>query len=61
MEMEAETLMTLGNVFGVLTGAICAIHANRITDEWLYDFASAQRKMCQIALDSVVLLYEKHL
>lgn len=61
MEMEAETIITLSNVFGVMSGAICAIHANRVTDEWLYDFAPAQRKMCQIALDSVELLYKRYL
>lgn len=61
MEMEAETIITLSNVFGVMSGAICAIHANRVTDEWLYDFADAQRNMCQIALDSVELLYKRYL
>lgn len=61
MEMEAETVITLGNVLGVLSGAICAVHANRATDEWLYDFADAQKNMCKIALDSAALLYERYL
>lgn len=61
MEMESETILTLGSLFGVYTGAICAVHANRATDEWLYDFAPAQRQMCQIALDAVVLLYQRYL
>ena len=58
MEMEAETIMTLGSIFGVLTGAICAVHANRITNEWLYEFEDAQKKMCRIALDAVLILQE---
>lgn len=56
MEMEAETIMTLGSIFGVLTGAICAVHANRITNEWLYEFEAAQKKMCQISLDAAFIL-----
>lgn len=58
MEMEAETIITLGNIFDVWTGSICAVHANRITNEWLYEFEDAQLKMCQIALDASLILYE---
>lgn len=61
MEMETETILTLGSVFNVFAGSICAVHANRVTDEWLVDFAPYQRKMCQIALDSVSLLYQRYL
>ncbi|MBC8588675.1 nucleoside phosphorylase [Paratissierella segnis] len=61
MEMESETILTLGNLFGIFTGSICAVHANRETDEWLYDFSPAQKQMCMIALDAVVLLYNRYL
>ena len=61
MEMEAETIMTLGTLYDVLTGSICAVHANRTTDEWMEDFAGAQRQMCQIALEASVLLSERYL
>lgn len=61
MEMESETIMTLGSLFGIYTGCICAVHANRETDEWLYDFEPAQREMCLTALDASVLLYERYL
>lgn len=61
MEMESETIMTLGSLFGVYTGCICAVHANRETDEWLYDFEQAQREMCLTALDASILLYERYL
>ena len=56
MEMESETIMTLGSIYGILTGCICAVHANRVTDVWMTDFEEAQEKMCKIALDACVLL-----
>ena len=33
-EMEAATLFTLGNIYGFRTGAICAVYANRVRDEF---------------------------
>ena len=61
MEMESETIFTLGTLLGVYTGSVCAVHANRETDEWLSDFEPAQREMCLTALDASVLLYDKYL
>ena len=61
MEMEAETIMTLASIFGVLSGSVCAIHANRATDEWMYDFAAAETEMCKVALEASVHLYEDYL
>lgn len=61
MEMESETIMTLGSLFDVMTGCICAVHANRITDEWMENFSDAQRNMCKIALEAVVQLTEEYL
>lgn len=61
MEMESETIMTLGSIFGVMTGSICAVHANRETDEWMYDFTDAQKRMCRIALESCVHLFQDYL
>ena len=55
----ARKLTELG--YDVLTGSICAVHANRTTDEWMEDFAGAQRQMCQIALEASVLLSERYL
>lgn len=60
MEMESETIITLCNIFGVLSGCICAIHANRETDEWMYEFENAQKEMCSIALDAAVYLKNEH-
>ena len=59
LEMESETIMTLGSIFGVITGSICAVHANRITDEWLVNFEEPQLNMCKIVLDACVDLYNK--
>ena len=61
MEMESETILTLGSLFNVYTGCICATHANRETDEWLYDFAPAQKKMCEIALEACSILHKQYL
>ncbi len=61
MEMEAETILTLGSIFGVLTGSICAVHANRATDEWMYDFAPSQQAMCLAALEAACLLNTRYL
>ncbi|MHA1667054.1 MAG: nucleoside phosphorylase [Candidatus Heimdallarchaeaceae archaeon] len=33
-EMEASHIFTLGQIFGVRTGAVCAVYANRITNEF---------------------------
>ena len=33
-EMEAATLLTLGNIYGFRTGAVCAVYANRVRDEF---------------------------
>ena len=33
-EMEAATLFTLGNICGFRTGAVCAVYANRVRDEF---------------------------
>lgn len=33
-EMEAGTLFTLANIFGLRAGAVCAVYANRVRDEF---------------------------
>ena len=54
--MESETIMALDSIFGIYSGSICAVHANRVTNEWLYDFKASQEIMCKIALDAAVYL-----
>lgn len=60
MEMECETIFTLCSLFDILSGSVCAVHANRETDEWLVDFEPAQKEMCKTALDAAVLIYERY-
>ena len=45
LEMESETIMTLGSIFGVMTGSICAVHA--------------KLNMCKTVLDACVDLSSK--
>jgi uridine phosphorylase len=33
-EMEAATLFTLANIYGFRAGAVCAVYANRVRDEF---------------------------
>lgn len=61
MEMEAETIFTLAALNNVLAGSICAVHCNRITDQWLVDFEPAQKEMCRTALDACEKLYRDYL
>jgi len=34
IEMEASVLLTLGSIYGLRTGAICSVYANRVTGEF---------------------------
>jgi len=34
LEMEASHIFTLGQIYGARTGAICAVYANRVTNEF---------------------------
>ena len=49
LDMEAESVLAIGGALGMVSGALLAIHGNRITDEWLEDFASAQMRMIDVA------------
>lgn len=61
MEMEAETIFTLSSLNNVLAGSICAVHCNRITDQWLVEFEPAQLEMCRTALLASEKLYRQYL
>lgn len=61
MEMESETILTLANIFNVYSGCICAVHANRDTNEWIYDFNESEERLLKVALDSAVILYNQYL
>lgn len=61
MEMEAETIFTLAALSGVLSGSICSVHCNRITDQWLVDNTEEQKQMCRIALLGARHLWQTYL
>ncbi len=61
LEMENETIFTLGSLFNVFTGSLCAVHCNRSTDQWMIDFEKAQQALCKTALEAMVILYMQYL
>jgi uridine phosphorylase len=56
LDMEAETILVLGERLGLIAGVLLAVHGNRSTDEWLDDFAPAQAAMMRIACDALARL-----
>lgn len=57
LDMETETLFTIGYVLGVRTANILVVHGNRATDDWLADYGPAQRNLVRAALESLEALY----
>ncbi len=52
-DMETETIYTLSSLNKASAVNILAVHGNRITNEWLTDYKSAQEKIVQIGLESI--------
>lgn len=59
VEMEGETVLTLGSVLGIAAGMVLAVHANRATDAWLDAYEPAQAQVARVALESLRLLAAK--
>lgn len=55
-EMEASTIFTLANIYGVRAGAVCAVLANRITDEFILD--AGVEDAIKVANEAVRILYQ---
>lgn len=55
LEMEAATLFTLARIFGLRSGAVCAVVANRVTGEWE---EAGIADACRVAAEAVSLLAE---
>lgn len=54
-EMEAGTILTMSNLFGLRAGSVCAVVANRITNK----FADIGVDRCiQVAIEAVRVLHE---
>ncbi|WP_136715919.1 nucleoside phosphorylase [Halorientalis salina] len=54
-EMEAATILTLANVYGLRAGAVCSVYANRVTGEFRTE---GERKAAKTASLATVLLAE---
>ncbi len=55
-EMEASTLFTLANIYGVRAGSVCAAIANRVTDELIPN--AGVEDAIRVANEAVKILYE---
>ncbi len=55
-EMESATILTLANIYGVRAGCVCAVLANRITDE--FEINAGVEEAVNVANESVKILYE---
>jgi uridine phosphorylase len=53
IDMESETLFSVGYVLKIRTANILAVHGNRATDEWLTGYETAQRNLVRTALESL--------
>ncbi|ASI98086.1 uridine phosphorylase [Thermococcus celer] len=54
-EMEAATLYTLANIYGLRAGCVCAVFANRVTDEF---GKAGEKEAAQVASEAVKILAE---
>ncbi|WP_297470285.1 uridine phosphorylase [Thermococcus sp.] len=54
-EMEAATLFTLANIYGLRAGCVCAVFANRITNEF---GKAGEREAALVASEAVKILHE---
>ena len=50
LDMEAETILVVGERLGLLAGVLLAVHGNRSTDQWLEDFSAAQEQMIRVGM-----------
>jgi len=55
-EMEASTIFTLSSIYGVRAGSICAVLANRVTDEFSED--AGVEDCIRVANEAVKILYD---
>ena len=55
LEMEAAVILTLANLFGLRAGTVCAVFANRITDEFK---VVGEEEAGKTATEAVKILHE---
>ena len=49
--MEASSILTLANVYGLRAGAICTVYANRVTGEFRTEGERKAAKTASLAVD----------
>ncbi|WP_297500368.1 uridine phosphorylase [Thermococcus sp.] len=54
-EMEAATLYTLANIYGLRAGCVCAVFANRVTNEF---GTKGEKEAAMVASEAVKILHE---
>jgi len=54
-EMEAATLFTLANIYGLRAGCVCAVFANRVTNEF---GKAGEKEAAMVASEAVKILAE---
>ncbi len=52
-EMEASTIFTLSGIYGLRSGCVCAVYANRATDEFKI---AGEEDACRTAIEAVRIL-----
>jgi uridine phosphorylase len=55
-EMETATLYTLANLYGLRAGAVCAVYANRCTEE--FKPGEGEENAIKVANEAVKILHE---
>ncbi|WP_455381767.1 nucleoside phosphorylase [Salinispira pacifica] len=55
-EMESGTLLTLAGLFGLRAGAVCAVIANRTTNEW--HLGDSEKQVARVGTEALGILAE---
>lgn len=56
VEMESQTVLTVGRALGVQAACLIGTHGNRATDAWLVDYEPTQRNLLHIAGHALIAL-----
>jgi uridine phosphorylase len=54
LDMEAETILVVGNALRLKAGVLLAVHANRGNDTWLEAYEDVQRRMILVACQAML-------
>lgn len=53
MDMETETILVIAYLLGIKGASLLIAHGNRMTNQWLTDYRSAQQTLVRVALEYV--------